>query len=538
MASETTEQPSSPRPSLSLSNLSEDSEDVVLVRVDGGAVLMATPVSDGESLHVGTNLDTFPEESSGSHSPSESPKTEGEATAAEATMPAEWDGEATGRMTDELEAEFEAFLKAQSDGGATESATLEMDEAALYQMEVTVTEPIKQGEGMSSYLTYHITTKTNLPQFRSSEVSVRRKYSEFQSLQSRLVNTYLKKGCLLPQLPESNTIVSTVGSAVGMTRSRAIQPQAQSSTSCAAMDLVERRRAALQRYLNRVASHPLLRLDSDFHEFLQANHEIEKPVGVSVMSTEGVTKLFKGVTNAIAKITARMSESDDWFDDKHKQYDALSKNLKSLHTALEGLAADRKDLANTSSALSRGVDILSGCETNVEFSEALAQFATVHENIQQIRLKQVDTDFFIMSEMIKDHLTMQTSIRACFQQRILAFQSWQSSQTSLLKKRDEETRLLVAKTLKREKVDYCREEISRWEKRVEEGQKEFESISKTIQEEIKLYETERLKEFRAGLIQYLEKLMRHQQQMNKHWEEMLTIAKATSTSSVAPLTET
>ena len=51
--------------------------------------------------------------------------------------------------------------------------------------------------------------------------------------------------------------------------------------------------------------------------------------------------------------------------------------------------------------------------------------------------------------------------QACFQQRILAFQSWQSSQTSLLKKRDEETRLLVAKTLKREKVDYCREEISR-----------------------------------------------------------------------------
>ena len=39
--------------------------------------------------------------------------------------------------------------------------------------------------------------------------------------------------------------------------------------------------------------------------------QIEKPVGVSVMSTEGVTKLFKGVTNAIAKITARMSESDD-----------------------------------------------------------------------------------------------------------------------------------------------------------------------------------------------------------------------------------
>ena len=39
--------------------------------------------------------------------------------------------------------------------------------------------------------------------------------------------------------------------------------------------------------------------------------QITKPTGASMMSTEGVSKLLRGVGNAIAKITAKMSESDE-----------------------------------------------------------------------------------------------------------------------------------------------------------------------------------------------------------------------------------
>lgn len=35
-------------------------------------------------------------------------------------------------------------------------------------------------------------------------------------------------------------------------------------------DFVERRRASLERYLNRTAAHPILRVDPDFREFLEA----------------------------------------------------------------------------------------------------------------------------------------------------------------------------------------------------------------------------------------------------------------------------
>ena len=37
---------------------------------------------------------------------------------------------------------------------------------------------------------------------------------------------------------------------------------------------LERRQAALQRYLNRVAKHPILRGDADFMEFLENPNEV------------------------------------------------------------------------------------------------------------------------------------------------------------------------------------------------------------------------------------------------------------------------
>lgn len=43
--------------------------------------------------------------------------------------------------------------------------------------------------------------------------------------------------------------------------------QEQNSSST---EFIERRRAALERYLNRTAAHPVLSIDPDFREFLEA----------------------------------------------------------------------------------------------------------------------------------------------------------------------------------------------------------------------------------------------------------------------------
>jgi hypothetical protein len=59
------------------------------------------------------------------------------------------------------------------DGGT--KASNETTEADSF-IQVTVSEPVKQGEGMNAYISYKITTITNRPQFTKSTFSVIRRY--------------------------------------------------------------------------------------------------------------------------------------------------------------------------------------------------------------------------------------------------------------------------------------------------------------------------------------------------------------------------
>jgi sorting nexin-1/2 len=52
-----------------------------------------------------------------------------------------------------------------------------------------------------------------------------------------------------------------------------------------------------------------------------------------------------------------------------------------------------------------------------------------------------------------------------------------------------------------------------WEAKVERGQEEFDNISKMIKKEMERFEVNRVKDFKAIIMQYLENLMTHQQQV-------------------------
>lgn len=100
-----------------------------------------------------------------------------------------------------------------------------------FELEISISDPEKVGEGMGAYIAYNVTTKTSMPSFKSPQVTVRRRFSDFLGLHSRLSERYLAKGRIVPPAPEK--------SVVGMTKVKF------SKTEDAAF--LERRRAALER---------------------------------------------------------------------------------------------------------------------------------------------------------------------------------------------------------------------------------------------------------------------------------------------------
>uniref|UniRef100_A0A8C0DC50 Sorting nexin-2 n=1 Tax=Balaenoptera musculus TaxID=9771 RepID=A0A8C0DC50_BALMU len=302
----------------------------------------------------------------------------------------------------------------------------------VFDIEIGVSDPEKVGDGMNAYMAYRVTTKTSLSMFSKSEFSVKRRFSDFLGLHSKLASKYLHVGYIVPPAPEK--------SIVGMTKVK-VGKEDSSST-----EFVEKRRAALERYLQRTVKHPTLLQDPDLRQFL---------------------------------------ESSEWFEEKQQQFENLDQQLRKLHASVEALVCHRKELSANTAAFAKSAAML---------------------------------------ELLSDYIRLIAAVKGVFDHRMKCWQKWEDAQITLLKKRETEAKMMVAN--KPDKIQQAKNEIREWEAKVQQGERDFEQISKTIRKEVGRFEKQRVKDFKTVIIKYLESLVQTQQQLIKYWEAFLPEAKA------------
>ncbi|KAI4466970.1 sorting nexin [Holotrichia oblita] len=379
---------------------------------------------------------------------------------------------------------------------------------------ITITEPQKIGEGMGSYLAYRVCTSTDMSIFKKREFAVLRRFSDFLGLHDKLTEKYLKVGRIIPPAPEK----SVIGNAKVKMSS---QPEGGTVNG---NDFVERRRAALERYLRRTAQHPVLVLDPDFREFLESDVELPKATSTSALSSAGVMRLFNKVGETVNKITYKMEENDPWFEEKLAHIETLETQLRKLHTNIEAMVSYRKELAHLTNGVARSAAMLSACEDHNSLSRALSQLADTEEKVEALHMEQANTDFFILCEMLKDYLGLLGSVRDAFHERTKLFQHWQHAQQMLNRKREAKAKFELQN--RTDKTDQASVDVIEWEAKVERGRENFERISKMIKVEMERFEKYRIYDFKTTFIKYLENHMTHQSQMVKYWEAFLPEAKA------------
>lgn len=379
-------------------------------------------------------------------------------------------------------------------------------------MLVTITDPQKIGEGMSAYMAYKVTTRTNYPQFKKKEFAVLRRFSDFLGLHDKLAERHLHLGRIVPPAPEKSVI--------GMTKIKMSKDSEPGNSA----EFVEKRRASLERFLNRTAAHPVLRLDNDFREFIESDNDLPKATNTSALSGAGVMRLFNRVGDTVNKMTFKMDETNPWFEEKQQQVDNLDQQLRKLHASVECLVLNRRELSIATATFAKSAAMLSNCEEHTALSRALSQLAEVEEKIDQLQQEQANQDFFVFSELLKDYIALIGAIKDVFHQRVKVYQTWQHAQQMLTKKREQKAKLELAG--KSDKVPQARDEVIEWEAKVERGEEEFEKISKMIRKEMERFEYNRVHDFKNTIVQYMETLMNTQQQLIKYWETFLPEAKA------------
>lgn len=382
-------------------------------------------------------------------------------------------------------------------------------------IEIKVTSPHKVGEGMSSYMAYKIITNTNLSYFKKTKPEVNRRFSDFLGLRDKLSEKYLQNGRIIPPCPDKSVI--------GMTK---VKMSKEDETSVQS-EFVEKRRAALERYLNRTATHPNLRVDPDFREFLELDAELPKSNQTAALSGKSVLKLISKVGDRVNQYTTKMEETDQWFEEKSVVVENLDTQLRKLLVATEALVDYRKNLSGHTYSLSKSLGLLGSAEDNSKLATAIAQLAEVEEKVEKVHEQQAKDDFFLLSELVHDHIGLVGAVKDAFSERVKAWQSWQAVQRDLNKRRENKVKAELAG--KQDRVNQLRQEIAENERQLDMAQENFEKISRIIKKEYEAFDVKKCKDFKDTMIIYMEKMLKSQESLVTHWDRFLPEIKQLET---------
>eukprot|EP01147_Barroeca_monosierra_P008098 gene8098-10104_t len=181
-------------------------------------------------------------------------------------------------------------------------------EAMKGTLHISVSDPKKVGEGMSSYVVYTVHTKTDFDSFQPmNDITVEHRYSDFHNLFKNLVADH--PGVIVPPPPPKDAINTGIGKF--KTQTDEVSP------------FLERRTMGLRRFMRKIAEHPILRHDENVKLFL---------------TTE--TKLPKQKTSALSSLAQKLAsyvESEEWFAKTSDEVDVVEAQLKKLHSSVYSL---------------------------------------------------------------------------------------------------------------------------------------------------------------------------------------------------------
>ncbi len=372
---------------------------------------------------------------------------------------------------------------------------------------ISVTSPHKVGDGITSYMAYKVKTTTNIQNFKKKELSVTRRFSDFLGLRDKLNDKYARAGRIVPSAPDK--------SVVGMTKTKISKDDENSDQS----EFIEKRRVALERYLTRTATHSVLLNDPDFREFLELNTELPKANQTSTLSGKNVMKMFSKMGDKVSSYTTKMEEPDSWFEEKTNMIDNLESQLNKVLYSTDALVGFRKTLAGQTYSVSKSITALGHAEEDTKLSAALDQLGDVYMEIQKVHDQQSKDDLFLLSELVHDYLGLVAAIKDVLAERVKAWQHWQSVIKDLNRKREYKVKLDVSG--KADKLAELKSQISETERQQESAQDVFDKISATFKEEIENFEAKKCQDFKANLVDYLEKMLKGQETVATQWERYL-----------------
>ncbi|OCF57101.1 hypothetical protein L486_05960 [Kwoniella mangroviensis CBS 10435] len=374
--------------------------------------------------------------------------------------------------------------------------------STLPVFQITVSDPTKVGDPVRGYTVYTVRTSTTSPHYRKGNSSVLRRFSDFLWLSEILTSN---NPCIIvPPMPGKHTFGR-------------FQDQ-----------FIETRRSALQQFLLKITSHPVLQLDPDLRLFLEsdsfsvdsknrkqeilANEKYQQLQNASTGSTGGILGGLTGMG-----LGMKFNEFDDWFESRNNFLNTMENQLKQLSKSIEQSSKQKLELSQSILEFSESLTALSESDLGISLSTSLANLAGIAEREKNLYENQAKLEVIKLLNLAEEYIRFVQSVRVAFGGRIKAWNVWQFSERELTRLKSTREKLRNQGKLG-DRVNQSLAEIAEAERTVREQHSNFEHLTRLVKSEFVRFEKERIEEFKNTLESYLSDLIDDQKDLIEQWE--------------------
>ncbi|CAK9212384.1 unnamed protein product [Sphagnum jensenii] len=361
---------------------------------------------------------------------------------------------------------MEPFLLQRSAGGVPPlSPSMTGAGAGQSFLSISVTDPVKLGSGVQAYISYRVSTKTNMQEYRGPEKIVIRRFSDFVWLHERLAER--NKGIVIPPLPEKSAVEKFRFSA----------------------EFIEVRRRALDVFMNRIATHPQLHMSEDLKNFLQADEEAMERArsaegSVFKKKPSDFMQMFKDVqmkvSDAVLGKDKPVEETDPEYEKlKHYVVD-LEDHLAEAQRQSMKLVKRQRELGQVLSDFGKSVKLLGNCEGG-SLGKAFADLGGCADQLSfKLQNKGLDL-LLIFEEPLKEYVRTVQAIKVVMADRAQAYrQHRELTESSKLK----ELNLEKLKLLRPDKAGEVEAEVTEIKAQSDEAKLRYEEIVRLMEKEM------------------------------------------------------
>jgi len=454
------------------------------------------------------------------------------------------DEEAPAQMLDD-ESDFPRDFKTFSSGPDPASSSPAPDYSAPRQnfapvrdedlpkselLSVTIRNPEKRGDGISSFVVYTI---ESVRQDEKENGAVERRFSDFVWLRDQLRKE--RRGIIIPPLPEKGKY----GMELSIDPRSFLEPRSfglKSTFGRFSVDFIKKRQRGLERFLTQIVEHEELKSCRALQVFLSSHQAGIKLAKSSPQKKSSAGSAKKWVGNFIKQsfMAANSSISETMGlkksrekTEEDKKIDELtdeSKTKTSIMSSLSEAIAEhtKKESQYSQSWFNVGVacQALSKTERDKELMELLGNLGKSMENVSGVTIRKAQEDSLALAEPILELKRTGNSIESALKDRKTALLKSETAKETLGSRKAAETKVRSQGPASEMKLADYQSSVQKAEDDFVTADQELKEITKRVIGEYARFSKKREADLKKLLKTFVTRQIDHHQRLAEEWEKL------------------